>query len=172
MKKYFLNLLVILPLILVLGCGSSEKATETQKEPQPEVRETPQPPSVEEKSAKVDTLDVKIEDNTKVAYEPPPPPPPTTQTQAPVMKTIIGNFSVQLGAFQAEQNALQFAYSAKIKLNENIYNILDKGTNLYRIMVGSFDTKDAARAFRDQVVNNNPEYKGAWVVDVNKDVKR
>jgi cell division septation protein DedD len=88
------------------------------------------------------------------------------------MKTIIGNFSVQLGAFQAEQNALQFAYAAKIKLNENIYNILDKGTNLYRIMVGSFETKDAARTYRDQLVNNNPEYKGAWVVDVNIDVKR
>jgi cell division septation protein DedD len=171
MKKNYFSLSILLMMILAFGCQSSKETTQEQQS-QTEVKETPPPPPAEEKSAKVDTLDVKIEDNTKVAYEPPPPPPATTQTQAPVMKTISGNFSVQLGAFQAEQNALQFAYSAKIKLNENIHNILDKGTNLYRIMVGSFDTKDAARAFRDQVVNNNPEYKGAWVVDVNKDVKR
>jgi cell division septation protein DedD len=174
MKKYLFNLLLIIPLIALLSCQSSQETTGEQKQPQPEVKEMPPPPPAEEKSSKIDTLDAKVENNTKVAYVPPPIAPPTQPTEqtTPVIKNIMGNFSVQLGAFEREENALQFAYAAKNKLNADIYNIFDKGLNLYRILIGSFDTKEAAHAFRSQLVDKNPEYKDAWVIDINKDLKR
>jgi cell division septation protein DedD len=84
----------------------------------------------------------------------------------------MGNFSIQIGAFQAEENSLQYAYIAKNKLDIDTYNIFDKGINLFRVIVGSFETKEAAHQYRDQLVKKFPEYKDAWVIDTNKELKR
>lgn len=172
MKKYLLNVLLTLPIIFVLGCSSSKKTSDAEQQPQSEVRETLPPAPVTENTAKIDTLDVAIESNTKVAYEPTISNPPTPPAQKPVFKNIIGNFSIQIGAFQADVNSLQYAHIAKNKLDTDVFNIFDKGINLYRVMVGSFETKEAAHQYRDQLVKNFPEYKDAWVIDTNKDLKR
>lgn len=172
MKKYLLTFLLTLPIIFVFGCSSSEKTSDADKQPQSEVRETTPPALDTENTVKIDTLDVQIENNTKVAYEPTISNPPTTPAQKPVLKNIIGNFSIQIGAFQADVNSLQYAHIAKNKLATDVFNIFDKGINLFRVMVGSFDTKEAAHQYRDQLIKNFPEYKDAWVIDTNKELKR
>lgn len=172
MKKYLLNFLLTLPIIFVIGCSSSEKTSDTDQQPQSEVREIAPPAPDTENTAKVDTLDVQIESNTKVAYETTISNPPTAPVQKPVIKNIIGNFSIQIGAFQADVNSLQYANIAKNKLDTEVFNIFDKGINLFRVMVGGFDTKEAAHQYRGQLVKNFPEYKDAWVIDTNKELKR
>jgi cell division septation protein DedD len=172
MKKYLLKFLLTLPIIFVFGCSSSEKTSDAEQRPQSEVTETIPPVPDTENTAKVDTLDVQIENNTKVAYETTTSNPPATPVQKPIIKNNMGNFSIQIGAFQAEENSLQYAYIAKNKLDIDTYNIFDKGINLFRVIVGSFETKEAAHQYRDQLVKKFPEYKDAWVIDTNKELKR
>ncbi|MDI6778803.1 MAG: SPOR domain-containing protein [Bacteroidota bacterium] len=166
MMKYFINALFIFIVMLWIGCASTEKLQEGEKTPIVK-EETPPPPP--DTLIKVDTLDVKIETNQKMASEPRPMPPTAHQ---PVIKTSSDNFSIQLGAFKEEENSLQFAYTAKNRLNEDIYNIFDKGTGLYRVLVGDFSTKESAKEYRDQLVKKFPEYQDAWVVDVKKEIRK
>lgn len=166
MVKFFLNPLIIFTVILWIGCTSSEEMQEGEKTPIVK-EETPPPPP--DTPVKVDTFDINIETNQKMASEPKPIPPPPPQ---PVIKTTSENFSVQIGAFKEEENSLQFAYTAKNRLNEDIYNIFDKGTGLYRVLVGDFSIKESAKEYRDQLVKKFPEYQDAWVVDVKKEIRK
>lgn len=95
-------------------------------------------------------------------------PPPTENSE----KVVVENFSIQIGAFEKEENALQFAFNAKNLLKEDIYNIYDRANLIYRVMIGRFNSKDAATEFRDQFVKKFPDYNKAWVIDVNNEVTR
>lgn len=96
-----------------------------------------------------------------------PPPPQNNPDQM-----VIQNFSIQIGAFEKEENALQFAYNAKHILKEDVYNIYDKAKLMYRVMVGKFKSKEAATEFRDELVKKFPDYNNAWVIDVTNEVTR
>ncbi len=166
MKKFFFSVLTIFIAILWMGCAPSEEMQEIEKIP---IEKKEAPPQQPDAMVKVDTLDVNIETNQKMASEPRQilPPPPQQ-----VIKKRIENFSIQLAAFKVEENSLQYAYTAKNRLNEDIYNIFDKGTALYRILVGDFSTKESAKVYRDNLVKEFPEYRDAWVVDVKKEIRK
>ncbi|MDI6803382.1 MAG: SPOR domain-containing protein [Bacteroidota bacterium] len=112
-----------------------------------------------------ETSDMK-EPSRVITEELPPPPPENPE------KVVVENFSIQIGAFEKEENALQFAYNAKNLFKEEIYNIYDSAKRIYRVMVGNFWSKEAATEFHDQFVKKFPDYNNAWVIDVNNEVTR
>ena len=158
-------LLMVLNLSLLsfFGCSSSEE-TADQKETPPavEIKQTSEQQaskSQPETGTKVDTLNVEVQKNQKPSYEsketPPPPPQPMNPT---------GRYSVQIGAYKMPDGADRVAALVKERFALNVYTILDRADNLYKVMIGDFNTKDEARDFRDEIARKFPsDYKGAWV---------
>jgi len=146
--------------LTLLGCSSSKQ---TEMPPPPPSEERPSviippqaPASTVEK--KVDTLKVDVKNTQKPAYEEKETPLPV----ANVMPT--GNFSVQIGAYKMPDNADRIASLAKERFNLKVYIIVDRADNLYKVMIGDFNTKDEARNFRDEMASKFPgDYKDAWV---------
>ncbi len=99
-----------------------------------------------------------------ITEELPPPPPESPE------KVAVEYFSIQIGAFEKKENALQFAYNAKHLIKEDIYNFYDKAKLIYRVVVGKFTSKESATEYRDQFVKKYPGYSNAWVIDVNEDL--
>ncbi|MDI6765296.1 MAG: SPOR domain-containing protein [Bacteroidota bacterium] len=129
------------------GCSSSEEATED--------RETP-PTGGTNVLQKVDTLKVDIQNTQKPNYQ--------SKTSSSDLKRPRGMYSVQIGAHKMPDNADRIAAIAKERYNINVYTIHDKNDNLYKVMIGDFNTKEEARNFRDEIVRQFPDdYKDAWV---------
>lgn len=145
--------------LALIGCSSS-KQTEAPPSPPSEVKPSaenpPQvPPTVEKK---IDTLKVDVKDVQKPAYEEKDVPSPVTNFMP------SGNFSVQIGAYKMPDNADRIASLAKERFNMKVYTLVDRADNLYKVMIGDFNTKDEARDFRDEMASKFPgDYKDAWV---------
>lgn len=145
-----------------VGCSSSEETTQKQETPPPpaEVKNTPEQPAPKTEQPtvkKIDTVNVDVQNTQKPTYEPKetPPPPPTLPT---------GKYSVQIGAYKMPDNADRIALLVKERFNLNVYTSLDKMDNLYKVMIGDFNSKDEARNFRDEMARKFPsDYKDAWV---------
>jgi hypothetical protein len=92
---------------------------------------------------------------------------PGTSTEQQVPELPRGKFTVQLGAFQSQEGAATVASVAKTRFSKEVYTILDDRDGLFKVMLGAFDTKDLARAFRDAIVTQYPqEYRDAWVSEL------
>jgi cell division septation protein DedD len=145
-----------------LGCSSAKETTDKQETPPPptEVKNAPEQPAPKTEQPplkKIDTVNVDVQNTQKPTYEPKetPPPPPSLP---------IGKYSVQIGAYKMPDNADRIAALAKERFNMNVYTSLDQVDNLYKVMIGDFNSKDEARNFRDEMVRKFPsDYKGAWV---------
>ncbi|MBI4810871.1 MAG: SPOR domain-containing protein, partial [Ignavibacteriales bacterium] len=75
-----------------------------------------------------------------------------------------GKFSVQIGAYKMPDNADRIASLAKERFNMNVYTNYDETDQLYKVMIGDFESKDSARSFRDAMATKYPDdYKDAWV---------
>jgi len=142
------------------GCSSSEETEKQNTPPPPPAVEKPvenrviktEPPAMK----KTDTLNVDIQNTEKPRYEPAPPP----DAQA----APAGKFSVQIGAYKMPDNADRIGGIAKERFGLKVYSSYDSKDKLYKVMIGDFETKDAARNFRDVMSMKFPEdYKGAWV---------
>ncbi len=80
-----------------------------------------------------------------------------------------GKFTVQLGAFQSEDGAQKIAALTRSRFTKDVYTVFNDTDGLYKVMLGIFDTKDEARAFRDTIVRQFPDdYMDAWVSDLAK----
>jgi cell division protein FtsN len=102
--------------------------------------------------AKADTFDVKVNNAKKPPYE-------TAVQQS--------GFTVQIGAYQKQENADRVASLARERFTVTVNTILDKTSGLYKVLVGSFTTKEQARSFRDDMVQKYPsDYKDAWTTDI------
>ena len=145
-----------------VGCSSSEETTDKQETPPPpaEVKNAPEQPAPKTEQPpvkKIDTVNVDVQNTQKPTYEPKETPPPS-----PTLPT--GKYSVQIGAYKMPDNADRIASLAKERFNLNVYTTLDKVDNLYKVMIGDFNSKDEARNFRDEMARNFPsDYKDAWV---------
>ena len=158
---FSLSMCIITAFIFV-GCSSSRESTDKTETPtQAEIKKAPEQPIAKQEPPvvkKIDTVNVDIQNQKKPTYEPTPPPPPI---QNP---TPSGKFSVQLGAYKMPDNADRIASLAKERFRMNIYTLLDKTDNLYKVMIGDFSSKDEARNFRDEMATKFPsDYKDAWV---------
>ena len=171
--------------VLLIGCSSSEKASE-KKEP---ARSAETQPPAEKKSeieakatAKVDTLNVDVQSAPKPSYEAKTQPqvdtlgtnvqkPPSSPGELKVSLEKIapgsGKYCVQLGAYKMADNADRVATLAKDRLHKKVATIPDKVENLFKVMVGEFATRDEARKFRDEIARMFPDdYKDAWVSEI------
>jgi ABC-type cobalamin/Fe3+-siderophores transport system ATPase subunit len=80
-----------------------------------------------------------------------------------------GKFTVQLGAYQSEEAARKVASVAESRFTRQLFTVYDAVDRLYKVMLGMFDTKDQARAFRDTIVRQYAgEYVDAWVSELTR----
>jgi len=90
--------------------------------------------------------------------------PPGTSAESDLPK---GKFTVQLGAYQSEDAGRQIASRAQTRFSRRVYTVYDAADHLYKVMLGTFDTKDQAREFRDTIVRQYPDdYRDAWVSEL------
>ncbi len=160
------NILIIFPFfLLIIGCATTEKNLDENEYSMPVIVDT----TFSDQPAKIDTLEVKIESDQKKAFESKITDPNSKQ---PAIKSSIEEYSVQIGAFRTEEKAYFFASLARDKLNEDIYNIYDKQMGWYRILIGNFNSLDAAREYRDNLKKKHKEYYDAFVIDVRKEIRK
>lgn len=80
-----------------------------------------------------------------------------------------GKFTVQLGAFSSEEGARSVAATARSRFAMEVYTVYSEADGLHRVMLGVFDAKEPARAFRDSIVRQYPgEYRDAWVSELSR----
>ena len=147
---------VLVMALLYAGCGTSGESTQ---ESTPASTPPVQQPAVAPKAAeRSDTVNVQVQTQTRPTYESKTPVAATPSAQP------AGKYSVQVGAYKMADNAERVASLAKERFGKNVYTMPDKSSDLYKVMVGDFMTKDEARAFRDQMATQYPgDYKDAWV---------
>lgn len=164
MNKLILSIFILL-LVFQNGCSSSIEMQQSNKVPISKKELPPSQPTVYE--IKVDTLEVDLENYPKTVPEPIdlPPPPPDSK-----LEYNGENFSIQIGAFNQKENAIQLTYTAKQQLKINVYNIYDEKLNIYRVLVGNFSSKDSAHSYHKQLIDNFPEYQDSWIVDLKKEL--
>ncbi len=162
MNRFLLILVILFAIssLILVGCSSSEETQSekeaTEQQVQKDVtQELPPPPPAEsdtiEAVAKEVQQDVQQENKSQ-----------TTQ------QTVTGGtYAVQVGAFKVPETADQIASLAKNRFSMQVLTLLDKETGLTKVLVGGFNSKDEARAFRDQLAKQFPDdYKDAWVTEI------
>ncbi len=150
--KSSLLVLLVAAGFLAAGCSGSKSST-TGNTGSTTVPNPSEPAAKSETgAAKADTFDVKVDNSKKPPY------------QATVQQT---GFTVQIGAYQKQENADRVASLARERFTVSVSTVLDKTSGLYKVLVGSFTTKDQARSFRDDMVQKYPsDYKDAWTTDI------
>jgi cell division protein FtsN len=164
-KKMFIFSCYLFATLLLIGCAASEKSSEKKETtPAPTVPKPPEePPKPEPKlSEKVDTVNVDVQTAKKPAYPEIVFAPPFVLPEKP-----SGKYAVQIGAYKMADNAERVAALAKERFGKSVITIPDKVNALYKVMIGSFVTKEDARAFRDEITQKFPiDYKDAWVAEI------
>ena len=168
MKRIQLLLIVlsIIVAFMISGCASSGDTMEKKETPPAEPSQTPPQQKISEPTAqpqspvpsKTDTVHVvNVQTSPKPAYEPAPAEIPPA----------AGNFAIQIGAYKLQESADRAAALAKERFGKSTATITDKATNLLKVLVGNFVSKDEARNFRDELIQKFPgEYQDAWVTEI------
>jgi cell division septation protein DedD len=173
MKSRALAATVVLTIFVMLfgGCGSSQDTSDDfGKTAQPPVTTTNAQPAAKDSTTQQAPAPAQT--------APAPQPQSQPQTQAPAQTTPApppsngltpsGAFSVQVGAFSMSDKADQIAQAARTRFpDKTVYEVKDPTTSLVKVLVGDFNVKEDARAFRDQIIQQfGDDYKGAWVYNV------
>ncbi len=158
--------------LIVFGCSSSSE-TQQEKEATDAAAKTntdvTTQVATEQEKAK-DTIEATTKEETQAIpqTEQTPEPANTMQEMAPNMSS--GSYAVQIGAFKMSETAEEIGSLAKNRFNVNVKTFLDRETGLTKVLIGSFATKDEARAFRDQIAKQfSEDYKDAWVTEIPKE---
>ncbi|MBO5579777.1 MAG: SPOR domain-containing protein [Prevotella sp.] len=164
MKKYLVVCAGLCAAMVFTSCKSSESAykqaylkakqQEELQQQQPAVVQTQQPETnvvvpLETRSAN-NTQVVDNTDNVRV----------TQERVSLVSGSGLKNFSVVVGSFQSEANAL----GLQQQLNNAGYNaqvVKNVERNMYRVVATTFDTKEEASASRNDLQG---KYAGAWLL--------
>jgi cell division protein FtsN len=170
-------LLSILLCAFLAGCTGSEsvqqaaesapdtlKAVPSVKAAEP----APVPPERKEQGfvTHSDTIEVQVVSQKRdtIRQQAPVPAPAETKMPPVVRKN---HFALQIGAFQQEANAARTAEIFKKRFDKSINQFFDPSVKMYRILVGSFATKEEAAVFQAQLKKEFPkEYSESWVLEV------
>ena len=158
----------IAAVLIIGGCSSSEESTKQKESPTSTTTQQPPEETIKTEAAapaKTDTVNVvNVQDTPKPTYE-----PNTTQQTGSPSATSAGVFAVQIGAYKTEENAERASALAKERFGLIVQTISDKSDLLFKVLVGSFSTRDEARKFRDDITQKYPlDYKDAWVKDMSQ----
>lgn len=154
--KASLTLVAVASALFAGGCSGSKESS-GDKSGSTTVQNPPEAGAKGDNAgaARTDTFDVNVDRTKRPAYE-----PSTSSGQA-------GNYAVQIGAYQKQDNADRVAALARERFPVGVSTILDRSSSLYKVLVGSFTTKEEARRFRDEMVQKFPsDYKDAWTTDI------
>jgi cell division septation protein DedD len=167
--------------LTMVGCSSSEEAAKSSEVPSgpsmtrtdtnvPTVPETPTPP--ESKKTELPTTEKNVPPEQVKTQTTPPvtqeqvPETQTPQTTQTPQKTGMMMWSVQIGAFKQEAGAVKTLNEAKVKFNQPVYKDYDAVTMFYKVTVGSFQTREQASQFKEEVRSKG--YAEAFVVEVRR----
>ena len=166
-KNMFFIIGLLVSALILWGCSTSE---ESQKD-----ESSAPPPNAEKKAERMTPPAPARQETTKTEAPAEVKTQPEKQTETapstqPAVSTGMptGDFSVQIGAFTMSDKAEQVAALARYRfIKTNVYAVKDANTGNTKILVGDFTSKDEARKFRDQIMQQFPDdYKGAWVFEV------
>jgi cell division protein FtsN len=151
--SHVVPLVLFLSAVLLAGCGTSQQtSTPAPQSAPPSAQQEPAVKQQPKPADKVDTLEVSTQNNRKPDYPPAPP------------AAITGGIAVQAGAYKLQESADRVAVLARERFSRPVSVQFDNTAGLYKVMIGSFTSKDEARRFRDQIVAQYPtDYKDAWV---------
>lgn len=146
-----LLILVIAAVLSLAACGSVEETEKITPPPVVEIQKPPEPPV--SFSTKTDTVATVTS---------------SQQTEsAAVQRNPEIRFMVQIGAFRDAQNASRIQALARERYHQPVLNDYNTAISLYQIRLGFFETREAAKAFRDRMAREYPEeYKDAWVAQL------
>ena len=159
---------------LAAGCSSSEEAAKTDDTSSPEFQKTDKqevvlPTTETPPGSKLE--DIQSTEKNVPVVDPNPEvqkdaQPEQIQKSAEGQKKGLLMWSVQLGAFKAESGAMQLVAEAKGKFNQPVYKDFDPVSQLYKVTVGSFQTREQASQFKEEVIGKG--YAGAFSVEVRR----
>ena len=167
MKKIIPTLVGCLVLVfLVTGCKSPTVISDTVKDDEVEESVSAYRSVIVEvqtgtEKAQPDTEEIQpfIEDLQPIAED--------VRTRRPEPGSIIGYYSVQIGAFTEELNANNALRTIWQRFDLEASNDYDPVEQLYKITIGTFTLYEDAQVFRDRIIRDYPgEYRDAWIVDM------
>jgi cell division septation protein DedD len=136
------------------GCGTTEETEEAPPAPQAEPVQQQAPPRVEFET-KTDTV------ATEKGHE-------RVQQDGSAPEPQI-RYMVQIGAFKNPQFASRTQTMARQRYHMPVLNDYNTKHTLYQIRIGFFESRDAAQAFRVQMLQEHPQdYKDSWVVQLKR----
>lgn len=139
------------------GCSSAEETEYDDLYIPPEARR-------ERIVTKHDTLDAKVVapaavDTSRVI------PPADLQTERQVTEGFVV-FTIQVGAFGNETNAIRWEEQTKEVLKMPTYIEYDQRGNIYRVTIGTFTSKEQAAEIARDIRDRFPTmYRDAWVIE-------
>jgi cell division septation protein DedD len=78
-------------------------------------------------------------------------------------------YMVQIGAFKDPKNATAIQAASRQRYHLPVLNDYFAGLGLYQIRIGFFESREAARAFRQKMIQEYPaDYKDSWVVQLKR----
>ena len=142
------------------GCGTSQQSSGSET---PSSLPPPSTPAAQDARTvtPADTVSVQVQNQTRPTYD--------SRTTTPVTPAPApgGRFSVQVGAYKLADNADRIAALAKERFGRNVYTVHDRISDIVKVMVGDFMTKEEARSFRDDMAKQFPgDYRDAWVTEI------
>ena len=68
-----------------------------------------------------------------------------------------------------QESADKAAAIAKERVRKSVFTILDKSSNLFKVLIGPFTTKEDARRLRDDLAEKHgADYNDAWVTEIDQ----
>ena len=84
-------------------------------------------------------------------------------------RTAQIRFMVQIGAFRDPHHASEVQGEARKQYHMPVLNDFLAGPGLYQIRIGFFESRENARAFRQQMRQDYPsEYSDSWIVQLKR----
>ena len=149
--------LLLLVIVLLAGCGSTDQVSDDMTGSEDTEFATPASPPQKQVEfvTRTDTVDALRTDS-----------PAATDSLTATGKE---EFAIQIGAFRDPQNAVRFQKLTRERYHHSMSNEFNPGLGLYQIRIGSFLREEEARVLLLRMQAEYPlEYKDAWIVQVSR----
>lgn len=161
MKIFFL---LFFSAAILSSCGLSQKKALIEEEPLINIKEVPNPDTLQTKEAsETDPIDILISESMPIDIQPifeKEPKADEVIGVKPVKQKSLMGFRVQIEAFQNSISAENIKVQAEKKLNTQAY--VDEEDGLWKVRMGNFTDRNEAEKFKMEV--KEKFYGGAFIV--------